>query len=80
MKKVLSLALLLLLAGGLLFAGGGTEPAKEELTFAYMSGILDPFMQMIEKGAQAKADELGIKLMTAEYPKKWGAEIQFHSD
>lgn len=76
MKKVLSVGLLLLLAGGLLFAGGKAEPEKEELTFAYMSGILDPFMQMIEKGAQAKCDELGVKLMTAEYPKKWGAEIQ----
>jgi ribose transport system substrate-binding protein len=33
-------------------------------------------MIMIEKGAAAKAKELGVKLMTAEYPKKWGAEVQ----
>jgi ribose transport system substrate-binding protein len=76
MRKFLAIALLLLLAGGLVFAGGEKEPQKKELTFAYMSGILDPFMIMIEKGAKAKADELGVKLLTAEYPKKWGAEIQ----
>ena len=76
MKRLAIAALLLILAGGLIFAGGEQEGAKKELTFAYMSGVLDPFMQMIEKGAQAKADELGVKLMTAEYPKKWGAEIQ----
>jgi ribose transport system substrate-binding protein len=74
MKRVLSIALLLLLAGSLVFAGG--EKEKKQLTFAYMSGILDPFMIMIEKGAQAKANELGVKLMTAEYPKAWGPEIQ----
>lgn len=75
MKRFLSIALVLLLvAGSLVFAGG--EKEKKQLTFAYMSGILDPFMIMIEKGAQAKANELGVKLMTAEYPKAWGPEIQ----
>jgi len=77
MKRVLTIALVVLLvAGSLAFSEGGKEKPKKQLTFAYMSGILDPFMQMIEKGAAAKAKELGVKLMTAEYPKKWGAEIQ----
>jgi ribose transport system substrate-binding protein len=75
MKRVLSIALLLLLASSLIFAEGKKE-TKKELTFAYMSGILDPFMIMIEKGAAAKAKELGVKLMTAEYPKSWGPEVQ----
>ena len=75
MKRFLSIVLaLLLVAGSLVFAGG--EKEKKQLTFAYMSGVLDPFMIMIEKGAAAKAKELGVKLMTAEYPKKWGPEIQ----
>jgi ribose transport system substrate-binding protein len=74
-KRVLSITLaLLILAGSLVFGAG--EKEKKQLTFAYMSGILDPFMIMIEKGAKAKADELGVKLMTAEYPKAWGPEIQ----
>lgn len=77
MKRVLCIALAVLLLGTTLtFAGGEKEKPKKQLTFAYMSGILDPFMIMIEKGAKAKADELGVKLMTAEYPKAWGPEIQ----
>ncbi len=50
----------------------------EAVTFAYMAGIADPFMIMIEKGARAKAQELGanVKVLTAEYPKAWGPEIQ----
>jgi ribose transport system substrate-binding protein len=50
--------------------------AQKKYTFAYMSGILDPFMQMIEKGARAKAKELGVTIMTAEYPKSWGPQVQ----
>ena len=49
---------------------------QEAVTFAYMAGIADPFMQMIEKGARAKAQELGANVLTAEYPKAWGPEIQ----
>ena len=40
------------------------------LEFTSKMNSLNPLiMFMIEKGAQAKADELGVKLMTAEYPK-----------
>jgi ribose transport system substrate-binding protein len=75
MKRVLTITILLALVVSLAgFANGKVE--KKQLTFAYMSGVLDPFMIMIEKGAKAKADELGVKLMTAEYPKKWGPEVQ----
>jgi ribose transport system substrate-binding protein len=77
MKRLPGLVLFLVLIVAMTgFAGGGPEEKPEELTFAYMSGIADPFMFMIEKGAQAKADELGVKLMTAEYPKAWGPEHQ----
>ena len=75
MKRVLTIVILLALVVSL--AGFATPKAeKKQLTFAYMSGVLDPFMIMIEKGAAAKAKELGVTLMTAEYPKKWGPEIQ----
>lgn len=75
MKKIVALLLLaLLLIVSSLSATGTGEPQK--LTFAYMSGIEDPFMRMIEKGAQAKAKELGVSILTAEYPKAWGPEIQ----
>ena len=70
MKRVLGIVVLLVFAVTL---GGFAAP---KYTFAYMSGILDPFMQMIEKGARAKAAELGVNLITAEYPKAWGPDIQ----
>jgi ribose transport system substrate-binding protein len=74
MKRVVLIVLALLVITSLLSAA----PKKEEgkITFAYMSGIEDPFMRMIEKGARAKAEELGVEVMTAEYPKAWGPEIQ----
>ena len=69
--------LLALVASVSVFAGGQGEQASKTYTFAYMSGILDPFMIMIEKGARAKAKELGVKLMiVAEYPKAWGPDQQ----
>jgi ribose transport system substrate-binding protein len=72
MKRVLVLVLLLVFAVGSISIG----TAQKKLTFAYMSGILDPFMQMIEKGARAKAAELGVNFITAEYPKAWGPDQQ----
>ena len=70
MKRVLILVLALLLVA----AGFGF--AQKKVTFAYMPGIEDPFMRMIEKGAAAKAKELGANLIVGEYPKAWGADIQ----
>jgi len=69
MKRVLTIVVLLLfIAAGFGFA--------QKVTFAYMPGIEDPFMRMIEKGAAAKAKELGATLIVGEYPKAWGPEIQ----
>jgi ribose transport system substrate-binding protein len=74
MKKLWLVLVLLSLAASFAAARGSTE--QKTITFAYMSGIEDPFMRMIEKGAQAKAKELGVQVLTAEYPKAWGPEIQ----
>jgi ribose transport system substrate-binding protein len=74
MKRIVLIVLAVLVCSSLLYASPGQEEKK--LTFAYMSGIEDPFMRMIEKGARAKAAELGVEVMTAEYPKAWGPEIQ----
>jgi ribose transport system substrate-binding protein len=74
MKRVVLIVLAVLICTSVLYASPGQEEKK--LTFAYMSGIEDPFMRMIEKGARAKAEELGVEVMTAEYPKAWGPDIQ----
>ena len=70
MKRVLILVLVLL------FIAAGFGFAQKKVTFAYMPGIEDPFMRMIEQGAAAKAKELGASLIVGEYPKAWGADIQ----
>jgi ribose transport system substrate-binding protein len=72
MKKLIGILMLFALA----VPSTGFAEQKKTYTFAYMSGILDPFMQMIEKGARAKAKELGVSFITAEYPKAWGPEHQ----
>jgi len=46
------------------------------LKIAFMPGIADPFYFTMEKGAKAKADELGVELIVGEYPKAWGPEYQ----
>ena len=69
MKRVLCLALALSLP---VFSLAAEKP-KKQLTFAYMSGILDPFMLMIEKGAKAKAKELGVKLIVGRVSEGLGS-------
>ena len=68
MKRVLTIVLLLL------FIAAGFGFAQKKLTFAYMPGVEDPFMRMIEKGARAKAQELGANVIVGEYPKAWGPD------
>ncbi|TFG93383.1 MAG: hypothetical protein E4G71_00530 [Candidatus Atribacteria bacterium] len=46
------------------------------LKIAFMPGIADPFYFTMEKGAKAKAAELGVELIVGEYPKAWGPEYQ----
>ncbi len=82
MKKIISITLLILLAMSVsVFAGGAgektTAPAeKKELTFLFVPGVADPFYYTMERGMVAKAKELGVKLVVAEYPKAWGPEVQ----
>ena len=71
MKK----GIILLLSLCLLMAFAVSVSAKN-LRFAFMPGIADPFYFTMEKGAKAKAKELGVELMVGEYPKAWGPEYQ----
>jgi len=81
MKKYLVVLVCLLLVFAVtipIFAAGQKEEAKakEELTFAFVPGVSDPFYYTMEKGIKAKAKELGVKLIVAEFPKAWGPEVQ----
>jgi ribose transport system substrate-binding protein len=53
-----------------------TMTCAAQLRFAFMPGIADPFYFTMEKGAQAKAEELDVELLIGEYPKAWGPEYQ----
>jgi len=78
MKRIvlIILCVLLVFAVSITLYAKKKEEVKEKITFAYVPGIEDPFMRMIEKGARAKAEELGVELLVSEYPKAWGPEVQ----
>ncbi|MCK5735551.1 MAG: substrate-binding domain-containing protein [Spirochaetaceae bacterium] len=52
------------------------EAVDDEITMLFMPGIADPFYYMMEKGIKAKAEELGVTVISAEFPKSWGPEAQ----
>jgi len=81
MKKglaVLVSLMLFTLVGMPLFANGGNDAAAadDEITMLFMPGIADPFYYMMEKGIKAKAADLGVTVISAEFPKSWGPEAQ----
>jgi len=71
MKRVI---VWLLCVGLVLSLAAGVNAKK--LKFAFMPGIADPFYFTMEKGAKAKAEELGVELIVGEFPKAWGPEYQ----
>jgi len=84
MKKGLAISTALLLLAVVsvsFFVTGCKKTAKEEavddeITMLFMPGIADPFYYMMEKGIKAKAEELGVTVISAEFPKSWGPEAQ----
>ena len=52
------------------------DAADSTFKMAFMPGVADPFYFAMEKGARAKASELGVELIVGEYPKTWGPESQ----
>ena len=75
MKKVVVCAAVVSLAFILAFSA----VAEDTLKLAFMPGIADPFYFTMEKGAQAKAKELGVELIVGQYPGSWGPEAQVPS-
>lgn len=59
-----------------LFAGGQKEEGAEELTFGYVAGVQDPFMVLIQKGAEDKAEELGGIEVISQIPGVWSVDAQ----
>ena len=81
MKKgliIIASLMLLAIVGMPAFANGGNDAAAADdgITMLFMPGIADPFYYMMEKGIKAKAEELGVTVISAEFPKSWGPEAQ----
>ncbi len=77
MKKGLLIFMVILITLSIpLFAAGQKDTADDKVTMLFMPGVADPFYYMMEKGIRAKAEELGVNIIVAEYPKSWGPEAQ----
>ncbi|MBD3309233.1 substrate-binding domain-containing protein [candidate division KSB3 bacterium] len=50
--------------------------AQEELTFGYVAGVQDPFMVLIQKGAEDKAKEIGGVEIISQIPGVWNVDTQ----
>ncbi|MBK5246474.1 MAG: ribose ABC transporter substrate-binding protein RbsB [Peptostreptococcaceae bacterium] len=69
MKKTFIFLLVLIMAFGLFGCGGGAEPAPEDTSPTIglvVSTLNNPFFVDLKDGAQAKADELGAKLIVLD--------------
>lgn len=73
MRKALVSVLAVLLVGLMAFSA---VAADKTFKIGFVPGVADPFYYTMEKGAQAKAKELGVELIVGEYPKSWGPEAQ----
>jgi len=49
---------------------------KKELVFGYVAGVQDPFMTLIQKGAEDKAKELGGIKIISQIPGVWSVDAQ----
>jgi len=77
MKKCLVIFLFLLFIVLMaLISCSDDQKEKDSLTFAFVPGVADPFYYAMERGIKEKAQELGVNLIVAEYPKSWGHEAQ----
>jgi ribose transport system substrate-binding protein len=79
MKRTLSFVFalfLVLLVASPMFANGTTEKKSKTVTVAFMPGIADPFYFTMERGIRAKAKELGVNVIIADYPTEWGPAKQ----
>jgi ribose transport system substrate-binding protein len=73
MKKTLTCLLVVSLVVMVAF---NVFAADKKFKIGFVPGVADPFYYTMEKGAQAKAKELGVDLIVGEYPRSWGPEAQ----
>ena len=52
------------------------QSIDKKLTLGYVAGVQDPFMVLIEKGAEDKAKELGNAEVISQIPGVWSVDVQ----
>ena len=77
LRIVLAISLVLIAASPMFASGTGEKGGgKKTVTVAFMPGVADPFYYTMERGIRAKAKELGVNLIVADYPTEWGPAKQ----
>ncbi len=67
---MISAALVILLLAPLAWA------EDESLTLGYVAGVMDPFMIMIQQGAEDMAAEIGNVEVVSQIPGSWSVDVQ----
>ena len=63
------------IAASVLALSAGTSLAQEKIKIGFLPGVVDPFYQVMQKGVEKAAADLGVEVVT-QVPPTWGVEAQ----
>ena len=55
--------------------GAASVSAQEKIKIGFLPGVVDPFYQVMQKGVEKAAADLGVEVVT-QIPPTWGVEAQ----
>lgn len=73
---IILIILACLISSGLFASGRIDEQQNTDIKILYIPGVDDPFYKSMEKGAQQKAETLGVSLSVSAYPDTWDPAVQ----
>ena len=62
-------------AASVLALGASAAFAQEKIKIGFLPGVVDPFYQVMQKGVEKAAADLGVEVVT-QIPPTWGVEAQ----
>jgi ribose transport system substrate-binding protein len=63
------------IAASVLALGASAAFAQEKIKIGFLPGVVDPFYQVMQKGVEKAAADLGVEVVT-QIPPTWGVEAQ----
>jgi ribose transport system substrate-binding protein len=63
------------IAASVLALGASAALAQEKIKIGFLPGVVDPFYQVMQKGVEKAAADLGVEVVT-QIPPTWGVEAQ----